>query len=85
MEKALLEGYVVDVLVQSRRNATAATRLTRKLLKTRDHVPRVMVTDKLRSYNAAKRRVMPSVEHRSHKASTIGPRIHVNPSGDENE
>ncbi|GAA3916730.1 hypothetical protein GCM10023084_79800 [Streptomyces lacrimifluminis] len=30
-------------------------------------VPRVVVTDKLRSYGAAPREVMPSVEHRSHK------------------
>ena len=61
------EGFVIDVLVQSRRNTKAATRLMRKLLKKHGHVPRVMITDKLRSYNAAKRQVMPSVEHRSHK------------------
>jgi putative transposase len=59
------EGFVIDV--QSRRNAKAATRLMRKLLKKQGHVPRVMITDKLRSYNAAKRQVMPSGEHRSHK------------------
>lgn len=61
------DGYVIDVLVQSRRNATAAKRLMRKLLKRQGSVPRVMITDKLRSYGAAKREVMPSVEHRSHK------------------
>jgi putative transposase len=53
--------------VQSRRNAKAAKRLMRKLLKEHGHVPRVIVTDKLRSYAAAKRQIMPSVEHRSHK------------------
>jgi putative transposase len=31
------------------------------------HTPRVMITDKLRSYDAAKRDIIPGVEHRSHK------------------
>src|SRR4051812_33825408 len=39
----------------------------RKLLKRQTRVPRVMITDKLASYNAAKADVMPSVEHRRHK------------------
>jgi putative transposase len=61
------DGFVLDVLVQSRRNAKAAKRLMRKLLKSQARAPRVMITDKLRSYDAAKREIMPSVEHRSHK------------------
>jgi len=61
------DGFVLEVLVQSRRNAKAAKRLMRKLLKGQGPAPRVMVTDKLRSYDAAKREIMPSVEHRSHK------------------
>lgn len=61
------DGFVLEVLVQSRRGAKAAKRLMRKLLKVQGRVPRVMVTDKLRSYGAAKREVMPGVEHRSHK------------------
>ena len=60
-------GIVLDVLVQSRRNATAAKRLLRKLLKKQGAAPRVMITDKLASYAAAKRVVMPGVEHRQHK------------------
>ncbi|MBB3454317.1 hypothetical protein FHT86_002616 [Rhizobium sp. BK313] len=40
----------------------------RKLLKGQGRAPRVMITDKLRSYDAAKREIMPSVEHRSHKS-----------------
>lgn len=60
-------GYVLDALLQSRRNKAAATRLMRKLLKDQGIAPRVMVTDKLRSYSAAKSEVMPGVEHRSHK------------------
>ena len=61
------DGFVLDVLVQSRRNAKAAKRLIRKLLKAQGLAPRVMITDKLRSYGAAKQDIMPGVEHRSHK------------------
>ena len=60
-------GVVLDILVQSRRNAKAAKRLLRKLLKKQGRTPRVMITDKLASYGAAKREIMPGVEHRSHK------------------
>jgi putative transposase len=58
---------VLDILVQSRRDAKAAKRLLRKLLKTQAIAPRVMITDKLASYGAAKKAVMPGVEHRQHK------------------
>jgi putative transposase len=58
---------VLDVLVQSRRNAKAAKRLLRKLLKKQGVAPRVMITDKLASYAAAKREIMPGVAHRQHK------------------
>lgn len=61
------DGFVLDVLVQSRRDTKAAKRLMRKLLKGQGQAPRVMITDKLGSYGAAKRGIMPSVEHRSHK------------------
>jgi putative transposase len=60
-------GAVLDILVQSRRDANAAKRLLRKLLKKQGIAPRVMITDKLASYAIAKRAVMPSVEHRQHK------------------
>jgi putative transposase len=53
--------------VRRRRNAKAAKRLLRKLLKKQGMAPRVMITDKLASYAAAKRVVMPGVEHRQHK------------------
>ncbi|MFW8642407.1 IS6 family transposase [Rhizobium beringeri] len=61
------DGFVLEVLVQSRRNAKAAKRLMRKLLKGQGRSPRAMITDKLGSYGAAKREIMPGVEHRSHK------------------
>ncbi len=54
----------MDVLGQSRRNAKAAKRFFRKLLKGLRSVPRVIVTDKLGSYGAAKRAVLPGMEHR---------------------
>jgi putative transposase len=61
------DGNVLAILVQNRRDTAAARRFFRKLLKKTRTVPRVVVTDKLRSYGAAHREVMPSVEHRSHK------------------
>ena len=61
------DGNVLDLLVQNRRDKAAARRFFRRLMKKSRTVPRVVVTDKLRSYGAAHREVMPSVEHRSHK------------------
>ncbi|MCP3770752.1 IS6 family transposase, partial [Streptomyces sp. MAR25Y5] len=61
------DGNVLDILVQNRRDTAAARRFFRTLLEKTRTVPRVIVTDKLRSYGAAHREVMPSVEHRSHK------------------
>src|SRR5947208_9155107 len=58
------DGLVLDVLVLSRRDKRAAKRLLRKLLKRQGRPPRVLVTDKLASYPAAKKELMPGVEHR---------------------
>ncbi len=63
---------MLDILVQNRRDTQPAKRLPRKLLKKHLRAPRVMVTDKLASYGAAKREVMPSVEHRKHKGLNKG-------------
>jgi len=60
-------GIVLDILVQSRRDKAAAKRLLRKLLKRQCRPPRVMITDKLASYGAARKEIMPGVEHRQHK------------------
>jgi putative transposase len=60
-------GIVLDILVQSRRNAKAAERLLRKLLKKQGIAPRVLITDKLASYAAAKKVVIPGIEHRQNK------------------
>jgi putative transposase len=59
-------GDVLDILVQSRRNKAAALRFFRKLFKVWGQ-PRVIVTDKLRSYGAAKAVLAPGIEHRQHK------------------
>jgi putative transposase len=61
------QGTVLDILVTSRRDTRAATRFFRKLLKGLEYVPRVLVTDKLASYAAARRRVLRSAEHRQSK------------------
>jgi putative transposase len=61
------EGNVLDLLVQSRRNKQAAKKFFKKLLKGLQYVPRVVITDKLKSYGAAKREILPSVEHRQHR------------------
>ena len=58
------EGNVLDILVQSRRNKSAAKKFFRKLVRGCGYVPRVLITDKLGSYGAAKREVLPGVEHR---------------------
>jgi transposase-like protein len=60
-------GIVIDILVPPRRDRFAAMRFFRKLLRSTGRRPRVIVTDKLRSYAAAKRIVMPGVAHRRHR------------------
>jgi putative transposase len=61
------DGFVLDILVQGRRDRKAAKRLLRKLLKKSAMAPRVMITDKLGSYGAARRDMHLRIEHRQHK------------------
>jgi putative transposase len=58
-------GVVLDILVQDRRNATAAKRFFRRLLAGLKYKPRKIVTDGLRSYGVAQREVLPDVRHRT--------------------
>ena len=58
---------MLDVLVQGKRDKKAAKKFFKKLLKGLQYVPRVIITDKLRSYSAAKEEILPNVEHRRHK------------------
>jgi putative transposase len=57
------DGDTIDILVQRRRNKHAAVRFFRRLIKGQGGEPRWLITDKLRSYDAAHRDVMPTVEH----------------------
>jgi putative transposase len=56
-----------DILIQSHRDDSAAKRLLRKLLKKQGTTPHVMITGELAGYGAAKREIMPGVEHRQHR------------------
>ena len=60
------DGNILDILVQRRRDKQAAKRVFRKLLNGLTYVPRVMITDRLKSYGVALRESLPSVEHRQH-------------------
>ena len=60
-------GVVLDILVQPKRDRFAAIRFFSRLLRATGRKPRVIITDKLRSYGAAKRVVMPGVAHRQHR------------------
>jgi len=61
------DGVVLDILVQRRRDKKAAKKFFRKLLKGLTYVPRVIITDKLKSYGAAKRELLPGVDHRQRR------------------
>ena len=61
------DNNTLDILVTKRRDKRAAKRFFKKLLKSLRYVPRVIITDKLPSYGAAKREILPGVEHRQHK------------------
>jgi hypothetical protein len=58
------DDHVLDILGQSRHNKKAAKKFFRTLLKGLQYVPRVLITDKLKRYGAAKREILPGVEHR---------------------
>src|SRR2546427_6215457 len=62
------DDNVLDILVQSRRNKQAAKQFVRKLLQGLQYVPRVIITEKLKSYGAAKREILPGVEHRQRRS-----------------
>lgn len=79
-----INGTVLDILVQNRRDTAAARRFFRRPLKTAGAVARVVVTDKLRSHGAAHREVMSSVEHRSHKGLDNRAENSPSPSGSAN-
>jgi putative transposase len=61
------DGNILDILVQHRRNKAAAEKFFRKLLTGVTYIPRVIITDQLQRDEAAKREIMPGVEHRQHR------------------
>ncbi len=60
------KGDTLEILIQSPRNALAAKRFLKKLMKHSGN-PRVLITDKLRSYGVAIRELCPKADHRRHK------------------
>ena len=60
-----INGVVLDILVQDRRNGSAAKRLFKHLLSGLKYRPRRLVTDGLKSYGVAQRELLPEVRHRS--------------------
>src|SRR5690242_13239996 len=71
------EGEVLDMLVQRRRDTRSAFRLMRKLLKKQGFAPKLLVTDKLRSYACAFRRLRLTCRMSKGFGKTIGPRIRI--------
>ena len=63
------DGEVLDILVQPRRNKHATKKFFHRLLKKLKYVPRLIVTDKLGIYAAAKRKIMPTVKHVRNKGA----------------
>ena len=78
------EGEVLDLLVQRRRDKAAAVKLMRKLLKKQGFAPDMLVTDKLRSYGAAKAELGLSARHEQGRAGTTGLRIRISRRDDAN-
>ena len=60
-------GYELDILLQPRRDKKSVTRFFKKMLKGCQYVPRVVVTDKLHSYNKPIKALLPNTDHRKHK------------------
>src|SRR6201981_3277717 len=77
------EGEVLDMLVQRRRDTRAALRLMRKLLKKQGFAPKLLVTDKLRSYAAASRSLRLTCPHEQGLRKTTEPKTRIRPCDDE--
>jgi len=71
------DGVVLDEILQPRRDKRAAKRLLVRLMKRWGFVPRRIITDKLRSYGAAKRDVAPALITGPTKDSTTAPRTAI--------
>jgi DDE domain len=67
----------LDEIIQGRRDTAAEKRLLVRLMKKHGQTPKRFITDKLRSYGAARRKIVPGVEHRSHKGLNNAPRTAI--------
>jgi transposase-like protein len=76
-------GAVIDILVQPKRDRFAAIRFFRKLLRTSGRQPRVIITDRLRSYGAAKKVILPRVTHRQSRYLNNRLRTRISRLGNE--
>jgi len=79
------EGEVLEILLQPQRDKAAALRLLRTLLQRLGFVPKVIVTDKLRSYGAALREIGFSGLHKQGCTPTIAWRTRISRFDDANE
>ena len=77
-------GNVLDILVQPQRDTRAAVRFFRRLPKGPEDVPRVLVTDRPRSYRAAHRQVMPGQSTAPRSTRTAGQRTVISRRGNAN-
>ena len=78
------DNNVVDILIQKRKDKQAAKRFFRRMLKGQGQTPRRMITDKLKSYGAARREVMPSVVHCQNAGLIIERKHHTSIPGSTN-
>jgi putative transposase len=73
------DGEMVDVLLQSRRDGTAAKRFFKRLIRNHGSEPRKIVTDKLRSYGIAHRELIPeSIHNTTQYANNRAELSHIN-------
>ena len=77
------EGEVLDMLVQRRRDSRAALRLMRNLLRKQGFVPKLLVTDKLRSYGSAFRQLQLTCPHEQGLRKNNRAKIRISLYGDE--
>lgn len=78
-------GVVLEEILKSRRDKRAAKRLLIKLMKRWGFVPKRIITDKLRSYGAAKREVAPGLDLGPTRGSTIALKTAICLSENESE
>jgi putative transposase len=72
------DGDEIDIMVQKRKDKKAARRLFRKLLKGQQAAPIRIVNDKLHSYSAAVKEMIPDVGHSTQQYETTDVNYPIN-------